>query len=116
MFGRRTEFWELQGWQRTVFLVLVCVAGVYGVWMGAFSDGGGTGCRWLREAWQYDNQVPAEVHADPESRASIRTFGVHCREAATGEAPDCSVTWTVDGRVHQRHCGPLDQSSIEDWL
>ena len=48
----------------------------------------------------------------PEEFAVVK----HVFDAVTGEAPDCSVTWTAEGRVYQRHCGPLDRSSIEDWL
>lgn len=113
---RRLEFWELRDWQRIAFLTVVVVAAIYAVWMSAFSDGAGIGCRILRQHWRDYGNVPAEVRTDAENPQYIRTFGVHCRPADTHVAPDCAVTWSAEGRVHQRRCGPIDQSSIEDWL
>lgn len=116
MQGRWPEFWELRGWQRVAFLSVVVVVAVYALWMGAFSDGGGIGCRLVRQHWHEYGEVPAEVQTDAERPQDVRAFGVSCRPAAAHVAPDCAVRWTVDGRIRMRRCGPVDQSSIEDWL
>lgn len=110
------EFWELRGWQRAAFFTVVILAAVYGVWMGAFSDGAGVGCRLVRQHWRDYGEAPTEVRTDAEVPRYVRTFGVHCRPAAAHVAPDCAITWHEDGRIRQRRCGPIDRSSIEDWL
>lgn len=96
---------------------------VYWYWARRKSPGSGSrtvaptkGCRILREVWRDEGTVPDEVETYEEDPRARQRFRVTCRPADANVAPDCAVMWTVEGRVRQRRCGPIDQSSIEDWL